>query len=239
MEKVSFGDGLPGYIVGPKGAPGLLVVQEWWGVTEIVKEQAQLLSTKGYRCLIPDIYKGKIGVDAEEASHLMSNLDFMNAVEEMKSAIAFLKQEGSPKVGITGFCMGGALTFAAASKGADVACIAPFYGIPDAQYFDTTAIKVPVQAHFGAKDALAGFSDPAAAEANAKKMKTAGCEIDLIFYESAGHAFLNFGMQGGEEKLTSVGFPLPLKADVDLAWGNLHTFLAKHLQPAGVCTCME
>eukprot|EP00976_Prorocentrum_cordatum_P096107 1190435-Prorocentrum_minimum.AAC.1 len=117
MEKITFGDGLPGYICGPKGAPALLVVQEWWGVTDIVQEQAELLSTKsGYRCLIPDLYKGKIGVDAEEASHLMNNLDFMNAVEEIKQGIAFLKAEGSAKVGITGFCMGGALTFAAASK---------------------------------------------------------------------------------------------------------------------------
>jgi len=231
MEKISFGDGLPGYIVGPKGAPGLLVVQEWWGVTDIVQEQAQLLSTKGgYRCLIPDLYKGKIGVDAEEASHLMTNLDFMQAVEEMKQAIAFLKSEGSPKVGITGFCMGGALTFAAASKGADAACIAPFYGIPDAKYFDTTAIKVPVQAHFGRKDALAGFSDPAAAEANAERMRAAGCDLELLFYESGGHAFMNFGMQGGAEKLASVGFPTPDKADVDLAWANVEGFFAKHLK---------
>eukprot|EP00959_Pyramimonas_sp_CCMP1952_P285440 5968136-Pyramimonas_sp.AAC.1 len=99
MEKITFGDGLPGYICGPKGAPALLVVQEWWGVTDIVQEQAELLSTKsGYRCLIPDLYKGKIGVDAEEASHLMNNLDFMNAVEEIKQGIAFLKAEGSAKV---------------------------------------------------------------------------------------------------------------------------------------------
>eukprot|EP00854_Cymbomonas_tetramitiformis_P012709 gene12709-15027_t len=98
MEKVSFGDSLPGYIVGPKGAPGVLLLQEWWGVNDIVKAQAQELSAKAnVRCLVPDLYKGKIGVDAEEASHLMDNLDFMNAVEEMKAAVAYLKAEGSPK----------------------------------------------------------------------------------------------------------------------------------------------
>lgn len=92
MEKITFGDGIPGYVVGPKGAPGLLVVQEWWGVTDIVKEQAQLLSVKdGYRCLIPDLYKGEIGVDAEEASHVRPSLLFLLRIFALRPILFSLR----------------------------------------------------------------------------------------------------------------------------------------------------
>eukprot|EP00238_Polyblepharides_amylifera_P013096 CAMPEP_0196572236 /NCGR_PEP_ID=MMETSP1081-20130531/2316_1 /TAXON_ID=36882 /ORGANISM="Pyramimonas amylifera, Strain CCMP720" /LENGTH=219 /DNA_ID=CAMNT_0041889481 /DNA_START=796 /DNA_END=1452 /DNA_ORIENTATION=+ len=219
MEKVTFGADLPGYSVGPLGAPAIIVLQEWWGVTDMIKEQAEMLSQRGgFRCLVPDLYKGKIGVDAEEASHLMGQLDFQTAVEEIQQAAAFLKQQGAPKVGVVGFCMGGALSFAAAAKGVGVECAAPFYGIPSAEYFDLTAIEVPVQANFGRLDKNNGFSDPTTAEATVKKMKDAGCDVELILYESGGHAFMNYGMMGGEEKLKSLGFPIPTKEDVNLAW---------------------
>ncbi|KAK3265780.1 hypothetical protein CYMTET_25563, partial [Cymbomonas tetramitiformis] len=132
-------------------------------------------------------------------------------------------------VGVTGFCMGGALTFGAAAKGADVACIAPFYGIPDPKYFDTTAIKIPVQAHFGQLDALAGFSDPETAQANFQKMKDAGCDIELCMYESGGHGFMNFGVAGGEEKLKLIGAAIPTQDDVDLAWKRLVAFFNQNL----------
>lgn len=74
----------------------------------------------------------------------MGALDFNAAVKELAAAVAFLKAEGSPQVGLTGFCMGGALTLAAASKGVEVKCIQPFYGIPPKEHFDVTAITVPV-----------------------------------------------------------------------------------------------
>ena len=80
MERVSFGDaGIPGYECGEKSAPGVIVLQEWWGVTENIKKQALFISSKGYRCLVPDLYKGKLGVNVEEAHHLMSNLDWPGA----------------------------------------------------------------------------------------------------------------------------------------------------------------
>lgn len=102
----------------------------------------------GFRVLVPDLYKGKVGVDAEEASHLMSNLDFKAAVKEMAAAADYLRATGSPRVGAVGFCMGGALAFAAAQH-AGVDCAAPFYGIPDPAICTPAEIRVPVQAHFG------------------------------------------------------------------------------------------
>ncbi|KAI8464411.1 MAG: dienelactone hydrolase family-domain-containing protein [Monoraphidium minutum] len=179
MDKVAFGEGLPGYEAGPKAAPGIIVLQEWWGVTDIIKDQALMLSKEGFRVLVPDLYKGKVGVDAEEASHLMNHLDFKAAVAEMKAAADYLRSTGSSKVGAVGFCMGGALTFAAAQH-AGVDCAAPFYGIPDPAICQPDAIKVPVQAHFGKLDALQGFSDPASIAAVYEKMKAAGCDVDLF-----------------------------------------------------------
>jgi carboxymethylenebutenolidase len=99
--------------------------------------------------LVPDIYKGKIGVDQEEAHHLMSNLDFPAAVEEIITAAAHLKKEGSPNVGIVGFCMGGALTLGALAKSVDLKCGAPFYGV-NFGLFDPEDLKnKPVQVKEG------------------------------------------------------------------------------------------
>jgi carboxymethylenebutenolidase len=76
MEKVTFGDNLPGYVCGDPTRPGVVVVQEWWGVTETIQAHALRISREGYRVLVPDLYKGALGVNVEEAHHLMSNLDW-------------------------------------------------------------------------------------------------------------------------------------------------------------------
>lgn len=102
--------------------------------------------------LIPDLYNGKLTADKEEAHHLMSNLDFPKALAELGEAAEYLRSTGSSKVGVVGFCMGGALSFATAQH-ANVDCAAPFYGTPPAAICEVEKIKVPVQAHFGMKDA--------------------------------------------------------------------------------------
>jgi len=92
-----------------------------------IKEHATKIASHGYRCLIPDIYHGKIGIDKEEASHLMSNLDWQRAVAEITEAVTYLKENGATKVGAVGFCMGGALSLAAAQH-CGIDCAQPFYG---------------------------------------------------------------------------------------------------------------
>ena len=76
MEKITFGDNLPGYVAGGPQNPGVVVIQEWWGVTDQIKAHALRIAKEGYRVLVPDLYKGELGVDVEEAHHLMSNLDW-------------------------------------------------------------------------------------------------------------------------------------------------------------------
>merc|ERR1712232_1419525 len=140
---------------GPVGAPAVVVVQEWWGINEMIKAHALKIAEQGYRVLVPDLYKGKLCLDVEEAHHNMDNLDFPGAVAEIVQAAAFLKKEGSAKVGICGFCMGGALTMGGLAKSADIVCGAPFYGVNFGLFECTQLAQKPVQGHFGAEDTMA------------------------------------------------------------------------------------
>src|ERR1700712_1763019 len=111
------GQDLKGYLAepaNPQGAPGIVVIQEWWGLNDQIRGVADRLATAGYRALVPDLYRGKKTGEEEEANHLMSALDFGDAAsQDVRGAVQYLKQ-GSPQVGCVGFCMGGALTLLAA-----------------------------------------------------------------------------------------------------------------------------
>src|SRR5258708_9030075 len=112
------GKSVNGYLAEPAGggkAPGIVVIQEWWGLNDQIKGVADKLAKAGYRALVPDLYRGKTTVDAQEANHLMTGLNFGDAAsQDIRGAVQYLKKGGSPKVGVTGFCMGGALTILSA-----------------------------------------------------------------------------------------------------------------------------
>ncbi|GAX80897.1 hypothetical protein CEUSTIGMA_g8332.t1 [Chlamydomonas eustigma] len=229
MQKITFGSNLPGLEIGDKSLPGVIVIQEWWGVTPNITELAEQISAQGFRCLVPDLYKGKIGVDAEEASHLMNNLNFKEAVAELGQAADYLRSTGASKVGCTGFCMGGALTLAAMADGMNIDCGAPFYGIPPAAYFNVSNIKKPVMFQYGDLDKMAGFSDAAAANTLAETMKAAGNPIEMYNYPTGGHGFMNAATTVGTEYLAKAGSPVPEQADVKLAFERLIAFLKKNV----------
>src|SRR5712692_8205621 len=111
------GKSVNGYLAEPAGAgkaPGMVVIQEWWGLNDQIRGVADKLAKAGYRALVPDLYRGKTAVDAKEANHLMTGLNFGDAAgQDIRGAVQHLKA-ASPKVGVTGFCMGGALTLLAA-----------------------------------------------------------------------------------------------------------------------------
>lgn len=229
MESCVFGDNLPGYEIGPKDTPGVIVIQEWWGVTDIIKAHAlKINETGGYRCLVPDLYKGKIGVNKEEAAHMFSNLDFKAAISELGQAVTYLRSTGSPKVGCIGFCMGGALTFCAAQH-AGVDCAVPFYGTPSRDVCQPKDIRIPVQAHFGMLDALTGFSDPETASQLESMMKKAGAPAEFFYYDGVGHAFLNEGPEA-ERLRDQMGFPEPSVSIQQMAWERVMKFFAAHLK---------
>jgi carboxymethylenebutenolidase len=137
-----------------------------------------------------DIYRGKVGDSWESAGHLMSGLDFGSAVFDIISAAKDLKGKGYKKIGITGFCMGGALTLAAVANSTEFSAAVPFYGVPDLSKVPIANIKVPVLAHFGDKDDAKGFSDPETAHKLEAVAKEAGIDFTLHMW-GAGHAFMN------------------------------------------------
>ena len=223
---------VPGYAFGPENAKrGLIVIQEWWGITPQILDQAKYLSEScGCKCLVPDIYRGKIGVDFEEASHLMDNLDFVAAVEDLRGAARYLKEEkGVSKIGVIGFCMGGALSLAVGALAKEyVDCVVSFYGTPAAELCNLETITVPVNAHFGDKDGMVGFSDPIAVDKLKGQLAKSGVDFNVYSYESVGHAFMN-NREDQRKKVEGLGFG-DYKEDVAaVAWARTKVFFAKHL----------
>lgn len=235
LSKISIkrnGDGetvFDAYVVGSQGAPGIVVLQEWWGVDFEIKNHATAIAKNGYRALIPDLYRGKVGLDAAEAHHLMEGLDWQGAVKDIVASVKWLKDNGSPKVGVTGFCMGGALTLASAVLVPGVDAAVAFYGTPDPGLADVSKAKVPVQAHFGETDANKGFSDVGAANALRESLKAAGVPSEVFIYPGQGHAFMNSSEEAIKRK-KAVGFDDHDQGTVDLAWSRFHAWFGKYLK---------
>jgi len=210
---------------------GIVVIQEWWGINDQIKQHAQYLADQGYVVLVPDLYRGKLGLDVEEASHLMNHLDFKEAVNEIDICARYLREGvvGRRKVGVTGYCMGGALTLATAALTKHVDVAVSFYGIPPAALCDLRNIKVPVQAHFGELDNLKGFSDPDSAQQLESKLKQASIPFEVYLYPGQGHAFMN-GDAWSEERKKEIGAQ-PYNAEAaGLAWKRTFAFLNKYLR---------
>eukprot|EP00271_Cylindrocystis_brebissonii_P015891 TRINITY_DN38954_c0_g1_i1.p1 TRINITY_DN38954_c0_g1~~TRINITY_DN38954_c0_g1_i1.p1 ORF type:complete len:237 (+),score=41.04 TRINITY_DN38954_c0_g1_i1:227-937(+) len=217
------------YLAGPKGAPGVVVIQEWWGVDPEIKLHAEFLASKGYRVLIPDLYRGKWTLDAAEAHHLMEGLDWPGAVKDIGAAAKWLKADGSAKVGATGFCMGGALTIASSVLVDDISAGCPFYGIPPLGLADPAKTTVPIQGHFGELDAHTGFSDLASAKALEKTLAATGVASEIHIYPGQGHAFMNASADGIKRK-EAQGLPAHDQATVDLAWSRTLAWFEKYLK---------
>src|ERR1700674_3265610 len=132
------GKKVDGYLAEPAGgsnAPGIVVIQEWWGVNEQIRGVANRLASAGCVALVPDLYRGKSTVEAEEAHHLMTGLNFGDAAsQDIRGAVQYLKKSGSPKVGVTGFCMGGALTILSAVNVPEMDAGVIWYGYPPLEY---------------------------------------------------------------------------------------------------------
>jgi carboxymethylenebutenolidase len=231
VQKIIFGDNIPGFEVEKSSSAGLIFVQEWWGVTEIVKQQALLFSREGFRVLVPDLYKGIVGVDMEEASHLLTSLDYHLAVEEIGQAVQYLKSKGCSKIGISGGCMGGALAFAAAQYVDGLTCAAPLYGTParEMPWIDVTKIRIPISYHTGQLDRIRGFSDPSTAVRISELMKSSGCDIELFIYENTPHSFLNALTPEGIVFLDKWNYGVPPPEQVILCFERLVTFFKRHL----------
>ena len=173
---------------GGGGLPGLVVIQEWWGLNEQIKKTGERFAAEGFRVIVPDLYRGKLTTDADEANHLMGSLDWGQAVQDVAGAQAWLKASGSAKTGVTGFCMGGAITILAAVHVDATDAGACFYGIPPAEAADPSTIGVPFIAHFASED---DWCTPAAVDELEAKLQAGGVDATIYRYEGRQHAFFN------------------------------------------------
>lgn len=180
-----------GYYTAPghgEDAPGIVVIQEWWGLSDQIKGVAGRLAGAGYRALVPDLYKGKVTLEAAEAEHLMTNLDFKDAAaQDIRGAVQYLKGSGSAKVGVIGFCMGGVLTILAAALVKEADAAVPWYGIPPEGAVDPGTITIPVQGHFADRDE---HFPPAQVDALESAFKRGNVSYEIYRYD-ANHAFGN------------------------------------------------
>ena len=136
------------------------------------------------------MYRGKSADSRETAGHLKEGLNFEGAIADIRAAARALKARGYEKVGLTGFCMGGALTIAAATKSEEFAAAVPFYGIPDLTKYPLETVKIPMLAQFGEHDHAKGFSCKESALNLEKAAKAAGLNFRLHLW-NAGHSFMN------------------------------------------------
>jgi carboxymethylenebutenolidase len=218
------GQVLKGYLAEPSdisNAPGVVVIQEWWGLDEEVKAVANRLAQAGYRALVPDLYRGKLALEANEAEHLMGDLNFGDAAgQDIRGAVQYLKSTGSTKVAVTGFCMGGALTILAACNVPELDASVVWYGNPPLDYVNAQAITKPMLGHWALQDE---FFPIAGVDQLEEKLKEAGVNYEFHRYDTK-HAFAN-------PKSETRGLaPLKYNAEAEkLAWERTLNFLQQYI----------
>jgi carboxymethylenebutenolidase len=215
------GRSLPAYLLEPAkplaGQPGLVLLQEWWGLDASIQEVGQRMADAGYTVLIPDLYRGRVTAQPDQAGQWMNQLDKRDAAtQDVAACVQWFKAQGR-RVGVVGFCMGGALTVAAAALVPGVDAAVSFYGIPPAEVADPALIRIPFQGHFALEDS---WCTPALARGLQATMEGAGQHPDIHFYP-ARHAFFNHRRPDVHSALQA-----------DLAWSRALLFWAQHLLPA-------
>ena len=219
------GQSVRGYLAEPvraAGAPAVVVIQEWWGLNDQIRGVADRFAQAGYIALVPDLYRGKSTVEAEEAQHLMTGLNFGDAAaQDVRGAVQYLKARAA-KVGVTGFCMGGALTMLALCNVPEVDAGVVWYGCPPLDYIDAANIKAPIQGHWATQD---DFFPIATIDALEAKLRAAGVDFDFHRY-LARHAFAN-ETAVGPGRLPATQFD-PVWSQ--RAWDRTFTFFGRWLR---------
>jgi carboxymethylenebutenolidase len=217
------GNGAYAYVAQPdddQQHPGVVLIQEWWGIEPHIQDLAQKLATDGFIVAVPDLYHGKIATEPNDAMRIMmmvrNNVD--SAVNEIIGTLNTLKNYPHvqpKKLGLIGFCMGGFLAYTTASRYPDLGAVLPFYGAGyDPTPEEVAKVNAPVYAFYGSQD----NSVPAEQRAKIERLyKEAGKDYHVKVY-NAGHAFINPDHGMGN------------KAAADDAWAIAVSFLKEHLR---------
>ena len=196
VEFKSNGHNASGYLAKPSGGkgPGVLVIQEWWGLDDDLKKMADRLAAAGFVALAPDLYHGQVAghTEMDKAAQLMNSLPPDRAARDMSGAVDFLANHPSvtsKSVGVVGFCMGGMLSFIiAANRGDKVKAVVPFYGFPQGPMEpDWSKLTASISGHMAEHD---NFFSPSAAASLEKKLRAMGKECTLKVHPGTGHAFM-------------------------------------------------
>lgn len=198
-ETISFpsnGSDASGYLVRPEGGsgPGVLVIQEWWGLDSGIKEMASRLAAAGFVALAPDLYHGELAQhdEMDKAGQLMQSMPPDRAARDMSGAIDYLAAlDGvtGQGIGVVGFCMGGMLSFLIAAGRPDrVVAAVPFYGFPQGDMEpDWSSLTATIRGHMAEHD---DFFPPDAASALEAKLRGLGKDVTLTVHPGTGHAFM-------------------------------------------------
>jgi carboxymethylenebutenolidase len=225
IQNVTFpsnGTSAHGYLALPAAGsgPGLIVIQEWWGLTSHIKDVTDRFAAEGFVALAPDLYGGATTHDGDEAGRLMSELPVGGAARDLGGAVDYLlglESVTSSTVGAVGFCMGGGFVLVlAAQEGARIGAAVPFYGVLKEDYPDLSGLSAPVQGHFGEQD---DFTTPDAARALAERIAAESGVTPEFHYYPAGHAFFN------DENLLGTYD----EEQADLAWQRTVAFLRENV----------
>ena len=181
-----------GYLAGDGTGPGVLVIQEWWGLVPHILDVADRFAAAGFTALAPDLYHGESTTEPDGAGKLMMALNLDQAAKDMSGAIALLQQRtGRTAVGVVGYCMGGGLALVLASKRPDaVAAVAPYYGVipwASAQP-DWSAIEAKVEGEYAELD---DFANPDVVHELESQLRGLGKDATLHIHPGAQHAFFN------------------------------------------------
>jgi carboxymethylenebutenolidase len=196
VEFRSNGNVASGYLVKPVAGsgPGVLIIQEWWGLDSSLKETTDRLGAAGFVALAPDLYHGELAGhdEMDKAAHLMSELPPDRAARDMSGAVDYLAGHASVTgdgIGVVGFCMGGMLSFIIAANRPDkVKAVVPFYGFPQgAAEPDWSKLTASISGHMAEHD---DFFPPAAARALEARLRDMGKHVTLTVHPGTGHAFM-------------------------------------------------
>ena len=222
-EMVEFpfaGGNTRGYLSVPRNGsgPGVVVIQEWWGLVDHIKDVCDRFAGEGFVALAPDLYHGKTAKSPDEAGKLMMALRIDQAEQDLSAAIEYLAtldSTTSEKVGVVGFCMGGALSLYTATKNPHVGACVVFYGGHPNVKPDLPNLHAPVLGLYAARD---GFVTPDSVHQLESQLKELGKQIEAHIYPGTDHAFFNDTR------------PEVYDADAaDDAWRRTVQFLRKHL----------
>lgn len=208
-----------GYLATPPGGKGkgLIVVQEYWGLVDHIKDLAERFAKAGYVALSPDLYHGKTTKSPDEAGKMLMALNIAEAGKDMKGSAEFLLASGavtSKRVGIVGFCMGGQLAMYAGMEYPElIAAVVDFYGIHPAVKIDAKRFRVPALGHFGKQDKSVSEES---VQTLATSINGAGGSFEYHYYD-AGHAFFNDTR------------PVYSEPDAKVSWQRTLDFLGAHV----------